>query len=269
MPLLTWIHLSDLHANSPHYGWDSGEVLRSLTDDLDRLSKQYDLRPDLLFFTGDAAFGTRDGISMSQQFEEAWRILSSVRRRFRARLPPNRCFVVPGNHDLDRTEILRENQDWLDRLGNADELAHILAATSGSSFKTQQQTLARFKPYRSFLLKAGLKHCGYDNPTLLYGKLLRINGLSVGIAGFNSAIMCHKDAENGKLWMAARWQANQLLPKLDNADIKIALVHHPDNWLHPQEKPSRDLSTQVDFVLLGPEHDQWINPARPATKGRI
>ncbi|WP_047487104.1 metallophosphoesterase [Terriglobus sp. TAA 43] len=269
MSVLTWIHLSDLHANSPKYGWDSGEILRSLDEDLERVCTQFGLDPDLLFFTGDAAFGTRDGISIDTQFDEAWRILGSVRQRFKDKLSVDRCFIVPGNHDLDRNRILRDNQEWLSRLKDPNDLAEMFSSSTASSIATQHNTVARFVPYREFLRRAGLKHCGADDMALRYASTLSVNGIKVGIAGFNSAIMCSRDEEQAKLVMGARWQANFALPQIADCDVKIALVHHPDSWLHPLEKLSRDLSTQVDFILHGHEHDQWIDPPSPPERGII
>jgi len=54
---LTWLHLSDLHACRPNTGWDAKRVLATLRADLQKLNKEHGLRPDLIFFTGDAAFG--------------------------------------------------------------------------------------------------------------------------------------------------------------------------------------------------------------------
>jgi predicted MPP superfamily phosphohydrolase len=270
MPRLTWVHVSDLHANSPQYGWDAEEVLGTVTKDLGSLSKRYDIQPDLFFFTGDAAFGTRAGSpSMDKQFDEAWRILDSVRKVFGDRLPKERCFVVPGNHDVDRDLISPDNQSWLDQLKQPTPLVEVFEAKTGPKNLTRNSTMARFGPYRGFLERSGLNHCGSEDPVLGYSRQIDINGLRIGIAGFNSAVMCSKDEEKGKLWMASRWQVNRVLPKLANCDLKIALVHHPDSWLHQYEdKLFQDLSTQFHFVLHGHEHEQWVDPASPG-KGPV
>ncbi|MES1262194.1 MAG: metallophosphoesterase, partial [Acidobacteriota bacterium] len=265
MPRLTWLHLSDLHANSPQYGWDSDQVLRTLTVDLKKLERDYGIQPDLLFFTGDAAFGTFGGIPIDKQFDEAWRILDGVRSVFPDRLPNERCFFVPGNHDVDRDSIAPDNQAWLDQLEKATPLVEAFEAVSGPKTLARSNTMARFGPYRKFLERTGLTHCGVNDVALVYSSQLEISGLRVGVAGFNSAIMCGKNGERGRLWMASRWQVSRLAPKIENCDLKIALVHHPDSWLHEYEdKLFKDLSTQMDFVLHGHEHDGWIDPARPA-----
>lgn len=53
---LTWLHLSDLHARK-RTEWNASRVKDTLIADLKQLSKKHDLKPDALFFTGDAAWG--------------------------------------------------------------------------------------------------------------------------------------------------------------------------------------------------------------------
>jgi predicted MPP superfamily phosphohydrolase len=68
MPI-TWLHLSDLHA-CPRDGWESAEITSKLVDDLKRLAETRQLVPDLIFFTGDAAWGNLPGkLPIAAQFE--------------------------------------------------------------------------------------------------------------------------------------------------------------------------------------------------------
>ena len=60
--------------------------------------------------------------------------------------------------------------------------------------------------------------------------------MRVGIAGLNSAWSCGRDGENGKLWVAGRWQAEHLLASLDDVDLSVALIHHPPGWYVEQER---------------------------------
>jgi hypothetical protein len=77
---LTWLHLSDLHAGRPQ--WDSGRVTETLVSDLRKLAGE-GLRPDLLFFTGDAAFRRADGApveSLERKAERAIEVALEVLR---------------------------------------------------------------------------------------------------------------------------------------------------------------------------------------------
>ncbi len=103
---LTWLHLSDLHA-SERSDWDARRVLETLLEDLQTLRDEHELRPDLLFFTGDAAFAGR-----GDEFDTAGRFLESVREA--CGVERENVFLVPGNHDVDRTVIDPDDTAWLD-----------------------------------------------------------------------------------------------------------------------------------------------------------
>ncbi|MCC5657316.1 hypothetical protein LC608_10030 [Nostoc sp. XA010] len=82
---LTWLHLSDIHACKPLTGWDAKRVTDTLCKDLKKMQERYGLRPDLIFFTGDAAFGnigSGAGKSIAEQFREAHDFLTTVRESF-------------------------------------------------------------------------------------------------------------------------------------------------------------------------------------------
>jgi 3',5'-cyclic AMP phosphodiesterase CpdA len=105
---LTWLHLSDLHACKPRTGWDAKRVTDSLCVDLRKMQADYSLRPDLVFFTGDAAFGQigkERGKAIVDQFREAHDFLTAVRQAFEPELPQRDLFLVPGNHDVNRERI--------------------------------------------------------------------------------------------------------------------------------------------------------------------
>ncbi|WP_227498568.1 hypothetical protein [Synechococcus sp. PCC 7336] len=48
---------ADLHVNQPRTGWDAARVVGTLRADLKRMQETQGLRPDPIFFTGDAAYG--------------------------------------------------------------------------------------------------------------------------------------------------------------------------------------------------------------------
>ena len=125
--LFTWLHLSDLHVRAMEpsgssallrvvrpsgafgaagLGGASGSapppgmherLLQALRDDLVENAEQ---RPDALMVTGDASLrGTRD------DFIAARRWLAETARALG--LGPERIFVVPGNHDVERDASAR------------------------------------------------------------------------------------------------------------------------------------------------------------------
>jgi len=258
---LTWLHLSDLHACRPNSGWDARRVLESLRADLQKLNKEHGLRPDLIFFTGDAAFGhlsNKRGEAMSDQFREADDFLTAARESFEPTVPKRNLFVVPGNHDVNRTRITSFETEWLAKPHTLDEMERIIRDAGGD----WQQLLKRLSDYEHFLDAYHYDHLLTGRERLIYADMREVAGVRIGVAGFNS-VWSSRGAgreEMGRLWMAGRFQLETIRENLPPHDFAIALVHHPGNWLVPEENPSffRDLERDFPFVLHGHEHQEFV-----------
>ncbi|MBN1659468.1 MAG: HEAT repeat domain-containing protein [Anaerolineae bacterium] len=258
---LTWLHLSDLHAGKPRHAWDMRRIIDTLVDDLRHLQCEHDLHPDFIFFTGDAAFGqvgSGKGESLGDQFAEANSFLESVRKAFRPAVRRSRVFLVPGNHDVNRMLTDKGQTDWLDRQGNPHEIDALLERCDIQ----WNRYMERLEAYSAFLSDHGYNHLLTDRDWLIFGLVRKLGKKKVGIAGFNTAWSCCRDSqeERGRLWMGSHWQMERLSHKIRQADIKIALMHHPPSWLVEAEDTrfSPDLERDFDFILHGHEHKNWI-----------
>ncbi len=262
MSTLSWLHLSDLHACTPKFGWDAGRVLETLVADLDRLQREHGLRPDLIFFTGDAAwgeFGTDGEETIAGQFECFARFLEEVRRVFVPEIELKNVLLVPGNHDVNRTKVTKLETSWLDQQKALEPVREIIHE-GGLVWRRYMEGLG---DYRAFLEGHGFDHLLVDDrERLIYATVRRVGGLRVGIAGFNSAWSCCQDREKRKLWMAGKWQQGVLRAKLREADFAIALMHHPPGWVVDYENPDfeRGLEQDFRFLLHGHEHQAWVQP---------
>jgi predicted MPP superfamily phosphohydrolase len=150
LPPLTWLHLSDLHACKPRSGWDAARVTETLVKDLHSLQTEHGLRPDLLFFTGDAAFGhlgSAPGQSIEEQLQEAAAFLEAVRNAFDPPVPLRDLFLVPGNHDVDRRKVSQAQTKWLD---DQKDLDPVLQLIRDAGFDWQI-IMARLGPYLDLL----------------------------------------------------------------------------------------------------------------------
>lgn len=253
---LTWLHLSDLHARLRD-DWDSRQITEALVRDLKTLRKDYGLRPDLLFFTGDASFGAAGGEKMVDQYQKVRAFLDAVRRAFEPEIPVRDVYLVPGNHDVDRGEITPDQTEWL---RNPDrKLAEILTAMRDG--KKQWRTwIDRLSHYRNFLTSYGLLHLKPDNPNLIWADAKEIAEIRVGIAGFNSAWSCADNQDKARLWCGGEWQISQLKQQLGPVEFSFALIHHPGNWLTAHEDPDfmRRLRQEFPLLLHGHEHQEWV-----------
>jgi formylglycine-generating enzyme required for sulfatase activity len=234
-------------------------VREALVADLAGLQRVHHLRPDLIFFTGDAAFGhlgAKPGESIAAQFKEAAGFLDSVRRAFVPEVPCGDLFLVPGNHDVDRRHVSPSLTKWLD---DQRDLAPVLRLIQEAGVDWRV-AMKRLGPFLELLRSRDLGHLLQDPKRAIWATLREIGGLRVGIAGFNSAWSCGRDREKGRLWAAGHWQQGRLREKLREADLRIALMHHPPDWLVPLESPDffRGLRQDFRFLLHGHEHKDWV-----------
>src|SRR5262245_39196481 len=96
--LFGWIHLSDIHFGhgDAGHGWDQELVMSALRRDI--ASKPAPVRVDAVFVTGDIAFSGA-GLS-ADEYDRARKWLLEVGEA--AGVGPERIFLVPGNHDVNR-----------------------------------------------------------------------------------------------------------------------------------------------------------------------
>jgi len=167
MTSLTWLHLSDLHACSPRFGWDADRVTETLVADLRHLQREHGLRPDLLFFTGDAAFGEigdEREKTVAGQLERFAAFLDAVRTAFEPEIPLADVFLVPGNHDVNRGWVTPDQTDWLDRQEAIDP---VRAMVQGGGLQWRRY-MERLADYRTFLEEHGFDHLLDDPERLIY-----------------------------------------------------------------------------------------------------
>jgi len=253
---VTWLHLSDLHACERDH-WSARRVTETLIADLEHLKESENLVPDFLFFTGDAAFGHL-GNGPGETLEDQFGLFEEFLHRVCAvwALPKENVFLVPGNHDVQRTKVPQTLESFLKSTTDLAAVQGLIARADGE----WQLIMDRLEEYRKFLGSAGFDHLLTDPDRLIYATTRNAGGLAVGISGFNSAWSCSKSGERGHLWMAGRWQQENLRPALEQAELKIALMHHPTSWLVEQESPDfgRELRQDYQFLLHGHEHTGWV-----------
>jgi predicted MPP superfamily phosphohydrolase len=261
-PKLTWLHLSDLHAFEPKTGGEARQVLGRLREDLKRMEQEHQLTPDLIFFTGDAVFGhTKTGLAIAEQFRAASDFLEGVRGAFSKPVPKENVFIVPGNHDVDRSFATPDQAVWM-----AGATLEEITTMVGAGELQWRRYAERLDGYRDFLNTNGYGHL-LANPKhadwLMFAvcRMVGPNGIKVGIAGLNSSWSCGGDGGKGRLWMAGGWQLATLSPELDGAHVKIALMHHPPSWLTGSEGSdvAREIEREFNFLLHGHQSDGWVN----------
>src|ERR1019366_3630436 len=140
MQQLTWLHLSDWHQKGPDF--DRGVVRDALIKDL-RERERIDpalQQVHFVVFSGDLAFSVR-----AVEYEGARRNLLDALLQA-VGLKPDRLFIVPGNHDLDRDHVYEMLPPELQKPLDTDAL--VQRWLDGLK---RLRTLEPFNDYRAFV----------------------------------------------------------------------------------------------------------------------
>lgn len=262
---LTWLHISDIHFQ-PKTAWQNNGVRDELLDYLkNQFERDASLRPDLVFCTGDIAFGESTASKLTEQYELASKFfdnLLAVCGKKEVPLAKERLFVVPGNHDVNRKNIPELSQSALIQRAAESKVWH---PKINQLFEDMSQELKgilrRLDEYAQFV-KDYLPHQHDEKGRHCYAQTVEVNGLKVGIAGFNSAWSCSGPEDDRKIWLPAAWQFANALELIKESQIRIGLIHHPVDWFNKQDHQiARNLiSANFHFWLHGHSHNTWVTP---------
>jgi UDP-2,3-diacylglucosamine pyrophosphatase LpxH len=243
MSTITWLHLSDLHFLASQT-YDSNIVLKALLRDISERIRDDDLRPDFIIVSGDIAFAGRpEEYVLAQQFFDE--LLKTTT------LPKNCLFLVPGNHDVDRSAISTLAAGATAILNFRDAVNRFLENVS-----ERQVVLHRFHNYQSFISEyLGKEHIAFDNVNYFYVKRTNVADLQVAILGLNSAWLAASDQDRNQMLLGER-QVRSALDAAKDADLRLAVMHHPFDWLQDFDRDNVEplLCEGCNFVLHGHMH---------------
>ncbi|MBK9369728.1 MAG: metallophosphoesterase [Deltaproteobacteria bacterium] len=237
------LHLSDLHFSAKTV-WDSGTVLERLAKDVAKLRAEVG-ELHLVVVTGDIA-----NQGTAEEYVVAAKWLTGALATA-AGVTASAIRVVPGNHDVHRGSISRTAKALTNDLLGDPNPQQAIAEVLGSETE-RAPLLARQAAYLTF---AQTFHPGLTVPWWSE-QLPDLAGLTVHLAGLNSAWLSASDADRGNLVLSL-WQCNQLLAGAEGADLTIALLHHPWDYLHERDQKSEEeLRRRCGVILNGHLHQQ-------------
>jgi formylglycine-generating enzyme required for sulfatase activity/predicted phosphodiesterase len=255
---ITILHLSDLHIKDGD-SYASDVVLKGLIEAIASFKEQ-GRKPDLIAVTGDIVnSGKEYGERTTRFFDDLLKA---------AGLEKKRLFIVPGNHDADKDEcdgLIRT----LDAQADSDNHPDKYFAPG-----KRQRHFDKFQKFESW-------YNGYfdgirslkPRTTCQPPEELEINGLRINVMLINSALFAYPDEkDHNRLWIGCRCldEAIGLLPQ-NSPDLRIALLHHPLEWLNDAERANIKtiLQTKCDVLLRGHLHETDITSVFTAQGGTL
>lgn len=256
--LFSWVHLSDIHIGhgDAEHGWDQALVLDALQRDIATVVARGDAKPDVVLVTGDVAFSGADRARTPTEYVGAREWLLAVAKA--AEVRPDRVFVVPGNHDVQRSadkdravarmvKALRDGSEALDgALADANERV----ALAGR--------MANYLDFASDFAPAclGVKTPPEKRFWWTHREVSR--GLKVRLVGLNTALLCADDQDRGKLRVGKDQVSNVLLnPPLEEGELVVVLSHHPfsGGWLADERNVREWMRSRAHVHLSGHVHE--------------
>jgi len=263
------LHLSDLHFRAGH-AWEAEPALRGLAEHV-RKDSAAGLEPDLVVITGDLGFsGTREDYDLAGEWlaRVLWPALTPDPAR---PLSCDRLLLVPGNHDVDRTLVSRPIRDTQQSLlgAGATDLQDAVAEVLGDQ-QEQARLIRRHLAWLDFYGDwLGLApDAARTRPW--WQRHIEIGGQRLHLAGLDSAWMAGSDDDRGRL-LLGRYQLNQVIdtPECQDANWRLALLHHPWDYLADATEAREVLHLHRDLILHGhsqvPESRHLDGPDRRRT----
>ncbi|MER2192150.1 MAG: metallophosphoesterase [Solibacillus sp.] len=230
---LNWLHLSDLHLIYDNYDTTimREKMLKYFTE---KIRKKF----DVIFITGDI---THQGANYNKKIFE---FLDEIQTTLE--VPKENIFIVPGNHDVKRTQMMgRMVSSVLSANNPKDEINNLDAPSYKVLFNGQKNY---FKFYEKFLEREHPK----DNLHFVDKR----NGFNV--IHINTSLISGGIDVEGKILVGLK-KLNDALKELSENDevINIAIGHHTINCINVHEKDSllnRFSDYNIDFYLNGHVH---------------
>lgn len=239
------LHLSDLHYDY-RFAKDINIVFSALKDDIEKQGFKF----DYIFFNGDLINRGNDLESYKLVVKEVIEPLLEI-----TGLTKSELFMVPGNHEVDRN-IINEFIDGnlTEKFSNRDILNLFI-----DKIEQQQQLLIRLDKYHNFVNEMGIgKDYLHTRNPLFSTYILNEGDMKIGLACLNSSWGAYGgDDDYGKILLGER-QVDNAINDLKDCDYKIAMVHHPVEWLKEFDRESvyDRLIMGFNLVLTGHIHSQ-------------
>ncbi|MBF0607650.1 MAG: metallophosphoesterase [Magnetococcales bacterium] len=252
MSEVTILHVSDLHMEERHRR-DIDIILGALYTDLVNLRDKESIKPDIVVFTGDLvkAGNNADEFALAES-----KLITPLMETLG--LSKDQFFFVPGNHDIENDDSkqiiatgVRTKYDTTSALnGFLDKL----------DLKENTFYFENSSNFRALRDRIDSKHKVEANKLFSTYKV-NVKGIDIGIGCLNSAWLAYTGKSDERKVLVCKRQVDSILDYIGNCDIKIALMHHPLDWLVDFDRKDVEgiLRQKFDFLFTGHLHNPEPN----------
>ncbi|MBI4965596.1 MAG: tetratricopeptide repeat protein [Desulfomonile tiedjei] len=220
--LIRWLHLSDFHVGKDDYG--QRRLFKYILENV-QAKVEAGEAPHLVFITGDIADkGLPDQYRL---FEEEF--LQPLRESLPADCA-SRIFIVPGNHDVDRTKA-----EAVATHGTLSRVPRFLDPTQEGLSK-RKVIFERFEAFANWH-RGKLDDHWLFGPEGAFWATHERAGCRIGILGLNTAWLSFNDNDRHQL-SAGKSIIEDGLEKIKECHMRIVLGHHPIDWFLDDEVES-------------------------------
>lgn len=252
--MITIVHLSDFHMNN-HTLYDWENYLKQPMLDVLK-SKAANPANTIIVCTGDLIdkagkdFG---GVGNAlKMFKE--KVIDVVVDEIG--ISPDRFVIIPGNHDVNRTK----DEDY-ENIGLVSKFTkegywavndYAAAILKGPGRKSSKRC-AEYKEFEEHLYEGNTNvQTSYLGTSFKY----EIDGIKAGVAAYNSAWCAYDDNDYNNGLYLSEPQFNNVYSQIRDCDIKIALMHHPLDWLKlEKETIGAMFFRNYNMLLTGHVHE--------------
>lgn len=239
------LHLSDMHI-SPKSRSKIQRLVEALKDDIQLVQDSKNIEIKLICISGDLI---NSGDNSEEELSIALDVFLQPLMEI-LNLDETNIFIVPGNHEVKRNLIVPYVETGLEKtLVSEYDIESFLSNIDEGSLK-------RIEYFdKDFSCLFGGDPVWKTPLTRAY--MIPVDELTVGISCINSAWRSTGigGAEKRKM-VIGRQQIIDSAEKIQTADLKICVVHHPFDWLVDEDKVAIEKCINLfDIVLNGHIHE--------------
>ena len=240
------VHISDAHLQKKNVT-DIKKIVEKLIIDVEKISGETGQIANLVCFTGDLI---QRG-DYAKEVENEWDLANEIivdPILEKLNIKKDNFIIIPGNHEVNRNKIEKYSEKGFRGITNRQEIDELVK---------EMPTIARdrIQYFYEYIKECYTEEVNFGK--IGYSLIREFNGTKIGMVCLDSAWRSsgEGDIERNRIIVGKR-QIDDLFEYIKDTDLKICLMHHPVNWLVPDEQQEiKRCLGKFDLVLRGHVHE--------------